>query len=312
MKWCTESPCWCAIPNLEMHGLLMTTSTPVTTLEARIRHGYDSLSDAERKLADVVLARQRELLGYSATELAGLAGTSKSSAARFFRSLGYAGFDEFRHALRQSQIQQSPLARMQGKHSKDSVGQQFQAHLHTDVQRLQEWQQAVPETQLDAALSLLRKARKVWVVGYRHSHVTAFYAQSLLAQVRPEVFSLNDGAGREADLLASASDKDVVLAVDFRRRSTRMPHVLAAARSAGAQTVVLTDAPVSALAMQAQVVLRCGASSPQGLFDSYVCGVSLVNFLAATLAQQLRTGTQQRLLRIEHLHVALNDLEPQL
>ena len=62
----------------------------------------------------------------------------------------------------------------------------------------------------------------------------------------------------------------------------------------------------------AQVVLRCGASSQQGLFDSYVCGVSLVNFLAATLAQQLRNATQERLARIERLHVALNDLEPQL
>lgn len=293
-------------------GLFMTHTATATSLESRIRHVYGALSDAERKLADVVLARQRELLGYSATELAHLAGTSKSSAARFFRSLGYAGYEEFRHALRLAQEQQSPLARMGGRRSKDSTAQQFQAHLQLDAERLHEWSQAVSEAQLDAALNLLRKARKLWVVGYRHSHVTAFYAQSLLAQVRTEVFSLNDGAGREADLLACVSDKDVVLAVDFRRRSTRLPQVLAAARHAGAQTMVLTDAPVSALAMQAQVVLRCGASSQQGLFDSYVCGVSLVNFLAATLAQQLRGVTQDRLARIERLHVSLNDLEPQL
>lgn len=290
----------------------MTHTATATSLESRIRHVYGALSDAERKLADVVLARQRELLGYSATELAHLAGTSKSSAARFFRSLGYAGYEEFRHALRLAQEQQSPLARMGGRRSKDSTAQQLQAHLQLDAERLHEWSQAVSEAQLDAALNLLRKARKLWVVGYRHSHVTAFYAQSLLAQVRTEVFSLNDGAGREADLLACVSDKDVVLAVDFRRRSTRLPQVLAAARHAGAQTMVLTDAPVSALAMQAQVVLRCGASSQQGLFDSYVCGVSLVNFLAATLAQQLRGVTQDRLARIERLHVSLNDLEPQL
>ena len=63
---------------------------------------------------------------------------------------------------------------------------------------------------------------------------------------------------------------------------------------------------------QAQVVLRCGASSPQGLFDSYVCAVSLVNFLASALAQQQRVPTQERLERIERLHVALDDLEPQL
>ena len=281
-------------------------------LEARIRHVYRDLPDAERKLADMVLLRQRELVGYSATELAELAGTSKSSAARFFRSLGYAGYEEFRQALRLTPLQQSPLARMGTLRRKEGLAPQFQQHLQLDAARLTEWAEAVAEAPLEAALHLLRKARKVWVVGYRHSHLTAFYAQSLLAQVRPEVVSLNDGAGREADLLACANDKDVVLAVDFRRRSTRLPSVLAAARSSGAHTVVLTDAPVSALAMQANVVLRCGASSPQGLFDSYVCGVSVVNFLAATLAQQLRAVTQDRLERIERLHVALDDLEPQL
>lgn len=283
-----------------------------STLEARIRHVYAQLSAAERKLADMVLTRQRELLGYSATELAGLAGTSKSSAARFFRSLGYAGYDEFRQALRVAQLQQSPLARMERPRRKRSLAQQFQTHLQADAALLHAWSESIPEAQLEAAIAMLIKARKVWVVGYRHSHLTAFYAQSLLAQVRGEVGSLNDAAGREADLLASASEKDVVLAVDFRRRSTRLPRVLAAAQAVGAQTLVLTDAPVSALAMQAQVVLRCGASSPQGLFDSYVCAVSLVNFLASALAQQQRVSTQERLERIERLHVALDDLEPQL
>ena len=50
----------------------------------------------------------------------------------------------------------------------------------------------------------------------------------------------------------------------------------------------------------------------QGLFDSYVCAVSVVNFLAASLAQLQRTPTHARLQRIERLHVALDDLEPQM
>ncbi|MDD2547785.1 MAG: diaminopropionate ammonia-lyase [Burkholderiaceae bacterium] len=277
--------------------------------ESRIRHAYGRLSEAERKLADLVLGRGRALLGYSATELAGLAGTSKSTAARFFRSLGYAGYGDFRQAVRAAQVPPSPLERMEPPRRKEGLGEQFKAHLRDDALRLQEWAETLPDAQMEAALERLSRARKVWVVGYRHSHVTAFYAQALLSQVRGDVLTLNDAAGREADLLASASDKDVVLAVDFRRRSLRLPRTLAAARSAGAQVLVLTDAPFSALALQAQVVLRCAASHPQGLFDSYVCAMSVVNFLAAALAQRQRHSTHQRLERIERLHVALNDLE---
>ena len=283
-----------------------------SSMEARVRHMYGDLSDAERKLADVVLARQDELLGYTATELAQLAGTSKSTAARFFRRAGFAGFDEFRQQVRAHHTRQSPLARMAQVQRKDSLAQQLHTHLRQDAQRLADWADALPEAQVQGALALLSKARKVWVVGYRHSRVTAGYAQALLAQVRSDVVSLNDASGREAELLASASERDVVLAVDFRRRSTRLPVVLAAARSMGAQVVLLTDAPVSALAMQAQVVLRCGASDPDGLFDSYVCAISLMNFLAGAFAAHSKTGTQARLQRIEQLHVVLGDLEPQL
>jgi len=290
----------------------MTLNDTPLSLESRVRRMHRELSEAERKLADVVLARQHELLGYTATELASLAGTSKSTAARFFRRVGFADFEDFRQQLRQAQAQQSPLARMGQARRGDGLAQRFQTHLQNDAQRLQALAQAVSEDQLEAALQLLARARRVWVVGYRHSRVTAFYAQTLLAQVRGDVQDLNDAAGREADLLAGAGDKDLVLAVDFRRRSANLPRMLAAVRATGAQVLLLTDAPGSALALQSQLVLRCSASAPDGVFDSYVCAISLVNFLASALAARSRTSARARLESIERLHLALGDLEPQI
>ncbi|MGT2491819.1 hypothetical protein ACU4GD_18050 [Cupriavidus basilensis] len=51
----------------------------------KIHQCYGELSSADKKLADVLLMRQKDLLSYSATELAELASVSKASAARFFR-----------------------------------------------------------------------------------------------------------------------------------------------------------------------------------------------------------------------------------
>ena len=56
----------------------------VASLRERIQAQYDALSLVERKLADVVLAHEKDALAYSATELAALAGVSKASSARFF------------------------------------------------------------------------------------------------------------------------------------------------------------------------------------------------------------------------------------
>ena len=287
------------------------------SLDARIREVYADMSAAERKLADVVLARQQDLRGYSATELAALAETSKSSAARFFRRLGYAGFDEFRLQVRSRATAHSPLARLaQAPVEPGDAG--LQAHARRDAQRLLDWSQELRDEDLQAALAQLARARRVAVLGYRHSQVTAQYASLLFDQVRPDVQLLATGGGREAEALAGLGTKDLLFVVDFRRRSAQLARVLAAARAVGIPLVVLSDAAPGEwieAAAQADVVLRCArAAAPQPpeptpLFDTYVCGISLVNFLATALAARLRASAQARLTRIEHLHAALGDLQ---
>ena len=70
------------------------------TIEQLIRSRYDDLSPSDRKLSDVIVAHQKDLAAYSATELAQLAGVSKASAARYFKRIGYQDFSEFRTAIR--------------------------------------------------------------------------------------------------------------------------------------------------------------------------------------------------------------------
>lgn len=284
-------------------------TSPPLPLEQRIRQVYEQLSAAERRIADVVLTHQQALLGYSATELAAMAGTSKASAARFFRRVGFAGFDEFRKQVRAHQAQTSPLARMDQVRRRDTARAQLQAHARNDARRLEAWAAGVSDEALDGAIALLARARRVWVLGYRHSHVTALYAQALLSQVRAGVRLLNEAAGRETELLADLGDKDVLLAVDFRRRSRRLRPLVEAVRAAGARVLLLSDAPIPDLAAQADTVLCCTPGAEEGLFDSYVCAVSLVNYLATAVAAQTKRPAQERLARIERLHTALGDLE---
>ncbi|MBS7779141.1 MurR/RpiR family transcriptional regulator [Acidovorax sp. CCYZU-2555] len=286
-------------------------------LDARIREVYADLSAAERKLADVVLARQQDLRGYSATELAALADTSKSSAARFFRRLGYAGFDEFRLQVRSRATGHSPLARLaQAPAQPGDDG--LQAHARRDAQRLLDWSEELRDEDVQAALAQLARARGIGVLGYRHSQVTAQYASLLFDQVRPDVQLLATGGGREAEALAGLGAKDLLFVVDFRRRSAQLARVLAAARAVGIPLVVLSDAAPGEwleTTAQADVVLRCARAAAHQppeltpLFDTYVCGISLVNFLATALAARLRASAQARLTRIEHLHAALGDLQ---
>lgn len=283
------------------------------SFEQRLRDHHDVLSASDRKLAEVLIANAKSLSAFSAAEMAQEAGVSKATAARFFRRLGYADFAAFRRQMRDRLSSSSPLQQMKTTAhragSKESPVAALARHLQQDQVRLALLAESLTPQTLQAALSLLQKASRVAVVGFRNSHVYALYAQLLLSQVRPGVTLLPDAAGRDADMLADIGKGDVLLVVDFRRRMRRLSTLVQACAKAGARVVLVTDSPVSTLAAQADAVLLCPATDSQ-VFDSYVGATSLVNFLATQLAQHGGRTTRARLARIEQAHALLSDLEP--
>lgn len=278
--------------------------TQLVTLRERIQTQYELLSPADRKLADVVLAHEKDLLVYSATELAALAGVSKASTARFFRRLGFADFSAFRQHQRKPQA--SPLDRLAQQGISASPLQQHLAH---DVQQLHGLADSVTEQGLQQAAKLLARAPRVWVVGYRNGYMAAFYAQALLSQLRAAVHLLNEGAGEDAELLAEIQRGDVLLAMDFRRRTRRLSQVVEIACEAGAALVLVSDARLSTLAARAQVLFIC-PPQVEAIFDSYVGAISLIHYLATATLGHLPKKARIRMAAIEQVHAQLADLEP--
>jgi DNA-binding MurR/RpiR family transcriptional regulator len=121
------------------------------------------------------------------------------------------------------------------------------------------------------------------------------------------VFLLNDSAVRVADVLSDVGEKDALFVVDFRRRLKLLGLVVAVAKEAGAQVVLLTDSPVSSLARTADVVLSC-TTAGSAIFDSYVAPMSIVNYLGASLVAKMRPLARRRMERTEHIHKLISDL----
>ena len=286
----------------------LLTVTSALTLRDRIQDQYGALSGADRKLADVVLAREMELLAYSATEMAALAGVSKASTARFFKRLGFADFQTFRQHQRQGALQPSPLSRVAQRGMRAS---RVQHHIAQDAQQLQALADSLSDASVQQAAKLLLGARRIWVVGYRNGYMAAFYAQALLSQLRAEVHLLNEGSGEDAELLAEIQRGDVLLAMDFRRRTRRLSQVVDIACDAGAALVLISDARISALAARAQAQFICPHQG-EAIFDSYVGAISLINYLATATLAHLPRKARARMAAIEQIHVRLDDLEPPL
>lgn len=277
------------------------------TIRESIAALYESLPPGERKLADTVLARLGNLASYSATELAAQAAVSKATAVRFFRRIGYESFGQARLQARAEAHLASPLYALAGIKPKERQSDALSRHLAADLKNLSETFSQSGAGVLEQAISQIAKAPRVRIVGMRNGHFVAGYAAYLLAQVREDVASVPGAAMTLAEDLVSLRRGDVLLAVDFRRRSTMLQTIVEAARQAGAHLVFLASPGMPPLSRSGDVVVHClteGAS----LFDSYVAAVSIVNYLCVGVARERGRKSRHRLEAIEHLHQALGDL----
>lgn len=278
------------------------------TIEQLIRSRYDDLSPSDRKLSDVIVARQKDLAAYSATELAQLAGVSKASAARYFKRLGYQDFNGFRAEVRARVSSESPLFNLDRVAQTGNSHPGFTSHVEADVRNLAETLERLTSDDMNKAVTLLKKARRLWVVGYRNGYASAFYAHALFSHAKADVTLINEAAGKSAETLVDMKEGDALFAIDFRRRTRLLPRVVNVAREAGASVVLLTYAPLSDVASQASVVLSCSTVGST-IFDSYVAAMSIVNYLGTELVTDARSGSRKRMQGIERIHELLDDLD---
>jgi DNA-binding MurR/RpiR family transcriptional regulator len=275
------------------------------TIQESIMAVYESLPPGEHKLADTVLARLSNLASYSATELAADACVSKATAARFFRRIGYQSFAHARRQARAEAHLASPLYALAGANPKERRSDALSRHVAADLKNL--WDSFGQSNALEQAIRQVAKATRVHVVGMRNGHFVAAYAAYLLAQVREDVVSLPDAAMTLAEDLVSLGRGDVLLVVDFRRRSTLLQTIVDTARQAGAQLVFLASPGMPPLSRPGDAVIHCLTDSGS-IFDSYVAAVSLVNYLCAAVAKELGRKSRKRLGAIEDLHESLGDI----
>lgn len=283
--------------------------SPGSTVEERILAVYGKLSRSERMLADVILAAPDGIAEYSSSELADDARVSKATAARFFKRLGYANYRAARLAARETRRRGSPL---------DALGQltapleargNFGIHLANDVENLTRTGAALPPARIDAAVRSLKDARRVFVIGFRNSYALAAYLFAVLNTVRPGVTLVGIGSLDLPELLAGLGPDDCILAIGFRRRPAILRRILATARKRQAAAILICESDKSKTARLADVVLPCHNDSAY-LFDSYVAGMSVLNFLCSALAMELAAAAWQRLEDIEALHESIDDLAP--
>ena len=266
-------------------------------VQDRIAKTSAALTPAERRVAEVVLARPQLVAFGTVAELAHAAACGAATVVRLSTRLGYDGFTELQKSVQDALSRQlRPAAeRIREPAASDVISR----HIDVEVRNVTTTLQALDAPALgDIVTHLARTEAQVFILSGDASYGVArqFCADMAALRQGVQLIEGNDVAVRRAVALIEAGD--TLVALDLRRYDRWLIDAVRQARAGGCWCVAVTDSLLSPLASMADRTVTVAAASG-GPFDSHVGTLAMLNLMVAAAADRLRTVATDRLDRTE-------------
>ncbi len=272
-------------------------------VERRLLARADTLTRAERRIAETVLASP-QLVGFgTVAELAANAGVGTATVVRFAIKLGYDGFTDLQQSVQDDLTGQLRPAVERIREPRLAADGHDPGHIarHADIEANNvraTLDSATPEAIAAIVARLADDAHDVLVLSGVASRGVAAQFVADLGQLRPGVAPLDGTPVDIARTIALADDSPTLVVLDLRRYERWLIDAADHARAAGAWVLAITDSVLSPLATGAAHTLVVAAAS-DGPFDSHVGTLALANLIVADVAAARRDEATDRLDRLE-------------
>ena len=277
--------------------------SPDMTVAERINSRFDSLTRAERQLANAMLENYPVSGMGSITTIAENSGVSTPTAVRMAKKLGFRGFPDLQAALR-SELEatiSNPIA----KHDRwaadapdTHILNRF-ADVVMDNMR-QTLRQIDPE-EFDAVTALLsNRKRSVYLVGGRITRSLADYFFTHMQVIRGGMTLIAANSNIWPHYVLNMQEGDVLVAFDIRRYERDILKLAEMASAKGVTLVLFTDQWGSPAAKHATHCFNCRIEAPSA-WDSSVVTLFIVESLIAAVQTATWKETKQRMKTLEGL-----------
>ena len=276
----------------------------------RIRSRGSSLTSAERRVAEAILAAPQEVGFGTVADLARAADVGAASVVRLATKLGFEGYSDLQDCVQRDLTQQ---LRPAAERIHDPVSGSRSDHTEAELSNVHTTLDAVDDHSIGQLVGRLSDLdRPVAIISGEASAGVAQQFAAQVSQLRPDV-SLIGGSDvavrRDVAVLDEAAS---VIVIDLRRYERWVLDAHRIVRGRGIWSAGLTDSVLSPIAADADVtfMIRAGSIGP---FDSHVGTLALLNLVALDVATALRQSATERLDVVEAAwsrHGSLTDGRP--
>ncbi|WP_066568020.1 SIS domain-containing protein [Snodgrassella sp. CFCC 13594] len=208
---------------------------------AAISQQLPDLSTAERKVGECVLAQAKWFVHAAVADIAKEADVSQPTVIRFCRSLGYKGLPEFKLKLSASISHDGMPYVHEELNSSDSMQDVMEKVIGNTAAAVLGSRQSLSAKDLDAAVGLLVKARRIEFYGAGNSGIVAQDAQHKLFRFGISTVAYTDS---HVQLMAASvlSAEDVLVVISHSGSSLDLLDAVKIAKENGASVIGLTRA----------------------------------------------------------------------
>ena len=263
----------------------------------KIRQAFPQLTKSQKSLAEFVTANYREAAFMTASGIARRIGLNEATVIRFAQRIGYPGFPEFLHDLQAIVREELSVG------SADSAtgdGDSWHTLVQGQVEALQRTMTHIPSEAWDSAVTMLRGAARIVVLGQGLAAPLAGLLAWAWRTIGIDAQCPSSDTLSVALMVDQLGAGDALVGISVALPSPEVAHALALARAKGIPTVVLSASPVSHCARAAEVALSWPVD-PGHLMPSLTPVVILIDALVLALASSSGATTDERLIRISAL-----------
>lgn len=271
------------------------------TIAERLQAAFDTLTRAERQLADTLLQNYPVSGLASITHLAKAAGVSTPTIVRMVQKLGFSGFPEFQAGLRDelearisdpirkrdTWVQDAPDAHILNRFTDAVIGNIRQTLTRIDLDTFER-----------ACALLAAPERRIFVAGGRITHALSEYLFLHLQVLRADVTHIHAISSAWAHDLLNLRAGDVVVIFDVRRYENSTLKLAEIARDKGARIVLFTDQWRSPVHEVADCTF-CGRIVVPSAWDSLVSLMLVLEALIAEVQERTWDSTRARMQDLE-------------
>jgi DNA-binding MurR/RpiR family transcriptional regulator len=260
-------------------------------LRGAIAQRHRALSGRLQQIAEFVLDHPTEVALGTVAEVAERSGVPPSAIVRFAHALGFDGFTQMQQVFRSRLVAgvapsyKARLARM--KHDEKSIlGRKPAAVLGRFVAEAQSalvaLSQSAPARELDAATSILAKARDIYLLGLGGSFPVATHLAYVLRTLGRRVVLLDGIGGSIHEQSHPATSDDALVAISFRNYYPDTARLFPELVARGVPAISITDSLLSPIIEGAKVVFEI-QDMPEPALRTLVAPMCLVQALAIGL-----------------------------